>query len=68
MTRHHEIVNAAQDVAGDCFWDRIDPTPEQVVATVAAKTRLDLNDHERLVAWQAYRERFVDWEIGSIHC
>lgn len=66
MTRHHEIVNKAYDLAGDCFWDRIEPTDSQIIATIEGRTRLTLNDHERSVAVQAYTARWEDWATGTL--
>lgn len=65
LTRHQRIVAAAEDIAWDCHVDRIDPTEHQVVTTVAGKVGdPPLNQHERAVAWQAYREKFADIEMG----
>lgn len=65
--RHKRIVREAERLAGECYIERVDPTPDQVYRTVAERAKIApdaMNGHDRLVAWQAYRERFVDHDLG----
>lgn len=64
LTRHKQIVAAAEDLADDCYWERIDPSQQQVARTVEATVGTSLDTHEARVAWGAYRERFADVEAG----
>ena len=66
VTRHHEIVNRAHDLAADCYWDRVEPSDAQIIATVEQRTRFTLNDHEKAVAVQAYAARWEDWAYGGL--
>lgn len=56
MTRHHIIVNAAEDIAADgrCF-----DAPE-VIRRVEFNTGLRLKVHERVIALSVYRRRLLD--------